>query len=391
MSTSNVAVTNFSRKAETGLYFYFIFLLGISVGLFGPSLVGLARQTGVTLAEISVLALLLPMAFVIGVYICRYFIHSHSLKMLLVISTLLYGVLFPIVGYSSSFLLVCALFFIVVASEGVFEVASNVLLIRMYKNNPAPYLNAMHFCFGVGAIIAPVLVGLNIEYYDSLTLSFMFFGLLTIPALVALFFIPIKPAVDDAPIVKRTKNSRQLKIVLTIHLFFFLYVLIEAGYSIWIFPFLREEELLNASQAGLFTSAFWLSFTLFRLVGIFLTIYFHPIKVMIWHGVASVIAMLIMMVAGNEIWMLWVGNIVMGAGLSIFFPCMLSYCETGFKIPPKDFSHFFASTTVGAMAGSWFLGQLLLISAGLIFFPLFLAVGLLPILLLYLRHLDRQS
>lgn len=386
---TNIVSLSKGKRIESVLYFYLIFLLGVSVGLFGPSLVGLANQTGVTLGKISTLALLLPLAFTVGVYICRYFLASYYLKPLLLISLTFFGVLLPLVGYSSSYLLVCSLFFIVVISEGIFEVASNVLLIRLYRSNPAPYLNIMHFFFGIGAIVSPILVGLNLEYYNSLTYSFIFFGALAVPAIIILLFIPIKPTVANKITVNKPRSANKFKILGVIHLFFVLYVLVEAGYSVWIFPFLSEENLLSPGQSGLFTSVFWFSFTFFRLTGVLFSIYINPIKLMICHAFLGLFALPIMISAGDQIWILWLGNVIMGAGLSVFFPCMLSYCETGFKIPAKDLSHFFVSATIGAMIGSWFVGQLLLINPILIFYPLTFSVALLPFLLLYLKKLDK--
>ena len=355
--------------------------------MMGPSLRILAQQTNVTLADISTVVLIMPVGFIIGIYICRYFLNSIYIKHVIFTSLLIFMGLITLAPISSTFLLVCGIFFIIAMAQGVFEVASNVFVVAINKSNPAPYLNITHFCFGVGAIISPVLIGYNIQYLESIFYAYVFFGLLAFIPLVAILLIPIKPVADDADEAKSSRNPSYLKILIAIHIFFFLYIFLEVGYSISIFPYLREENLLDSASSGVFTSLFWMMFTFFRLIGIFLSMYFNPLKIVLWHGIVGLTGLPMMLLAGDQIWLLWFGNVIIGASLSVFFPCMLAYCETGFKIPSKSVSHFFVSATVGAMAGSWFLVRLLDITPSLIFYPLILASICIPIIIIYLLRI----
>lgn len=368
----------------TALYFYLIFILGMSVALLGPSLRILARQTDVGLGTIGIIPLVMPLGFIGGVYACRYCLGLPYLKHLIFWSTLSFGVLLFVAPLSNIFWLVCCIFFVIAISQGIFEVISNVMLIELYKKNPSPYLNAMHFCFGVGAIISPILIGYNIKLFDSISYSYMLFGVLGVIPVIAILFLPIGGILDDSKREKAPQRPDYKKLLIAIHIFFFLYIFVEVGYSVSMFPFLREEGLLDAAAAGIFTSAFWVCFTFFRLTGIVLSIYFNPLKIAFAHGLVSIAGLPIMLFAGDIVWLYWLGNIIMGAGLSVFFPCMLAYCETGFKIPSKSVSNFFVSATGGAMAGSWFLLQLLDIDPGLIFYPLIIGVVAMPAILYYL-------
>ncbi len=354
------------------------------MALLGPSLRILARQTDVGLAEIGTVALIMPLGFIGGVYACRFCLGSPYLKQLIFWATLSFGVLLIVAPMSNVFLIVCCVFLGIAISQGIFETISNIMLIELYKKNPAPYLNAMHFCFGLGAIVSPILIGYNIKIFDSLDYSYMFFGVLAIIPVVAIIFLPIAEVINNSKKEKAPTRSDYPKILIAIHLFFFLYIFIEVGYSVSMFPFLREEGLLDAASAGIFTSSFWLFFTFFRLVGTVLSLYYSPLKIAFVHGLVSIIGLPMMMFAGDVIWLYWVGNIIMGAGLSVFFPCILAYCEMGFKIPSKSVSNFFVSATGGAMAGSWFLLQLLDIEPGLIFYPLVIGLVAMPVILYYL-------
>lgn len=382
--------SNSLRLVQTGFFFYLILLLGVSVAMMGPSLRILADQSDTNLADISTIVLMMPVGFIVGIYICRYFLNSNYIKQVIFLSLLIFGILLASVTYSSIFLLLVILFFVIAMTQGVFEVASNVFMVDINKKNPAPYLNAMHFCFGVGAIISPILIGYNIQYLNSITYSYIFFAILALPAMIVLLFMQLKPVIDEVDEVKKTSNPNYLMILIGIHVFFFLYIFLEAGYSISIFPYLRQQDLLSPASSGLFAALFWGMFTFFRLIGTLLSIYFHPLKIVLGHALVGLVGLPLMLLAGDQVFLLWIGNIIMGASLSVFFPCMLAYCETDLKIPSKSVSHFFVSATGGAMIGSWFLVRLLDIKPSLIFYPLILATILIPLIIIIMARLKQS-
>ena len=381
------------KRLQTAFFFYLIFLLGITIAMMGPSLRLLADQTGVGLSEISTIVLIMPVGFITGIYICRHFLNSAYIKHVLFLSLLFFIVLMLFAPLSSIFLLACTLFLLIAITQGVYEVAANVFIVDLYKDNPAPYLNAMHFCFGLGAMLAPALIGYNIEYFNSLVHSYYFFAAVGVVALVWLLFLPLKPVLDDdSEELKQSRDKNYLKILVAIHVFFFVYIFLEVGYSLSIFPYLREGGLLDAGSSGLFTSLFWLVFTLFRLFGIALSMRFNALKIMLAHSIVGLVGLpMIIFAAADQTWLLWLGNIIVGASLSIFFPCILSYCETGFKIPSKSVSHFFVSATVGAMFSSWFVVQLLAIEPKFALYPLVLCTIFIPFVILYLGRFKSNA
>ena len=382
-------MTNIKQSSiETSFYFYSIFLVGVSVGMVGPSLIAFTHQTNKDLADMGVLLLLLPVGFLAGVYICRFVITHSVIHWFVFAATLLYG--FTLIGISltTSFLLLLAIFFLLAVAEGMIDIVTNLMIIRIYKKNSAPYMNGLHFLFGVGTILSPLLVGLNIQYFNSISYAYTFFALLALPALIMLLFVRVQPTSNE--IAKPTVSSKNFRILPYIHMFFLFYLMLEVGYSTWIYPYLETGELLNAAAAGFFTSCFWFSFTFFRLIGIFLSMHFHPMKIMLIHAILCLVAIAIIVIAQDQLWLLWLGNLALGGSLAVFFPCMMSYADSGFNIPPKDISHFFTSATAGAMIGPWLLSQIFIINIDWLFYPLVVTALLLLFVLFHLKGISTK-
>ena len=369
---------------ETALCFYLAFVLGTSLGMIGPSLVVLAHQTDRELVDMGLLLLLMPLAFLAGVYLCRFFINHPKLQWLVVAAVILYGLALSLIIITSSFFLLIALFLLLVLAEGALDLFYHLMLLRRYKENTAPYMNAMYLFSGLGTILSPLLIGLNIQYFNQIGHSYIFLALLGVPALIMLFFVRIKPIVDEvAPTPKRNKNFR---ILFFFHLFFFFYLVMEAGYGTWIYPYMEQGGILDAAAAGFFTSCFWFAFMLFRLTGIFLSIRFRPIKVMLVHSIICVAAVAILLVGREQLFLLWLGNIALGGALAIFLPCMIAYVGTGFNVPLKDISHFYTSGAAGDMIGPWLLAHIFAFQPFWIFYPLLISALVLLAILIYLER-----
>ncbi len=382
---------NRERIFLTGMLFYLIFLVGLGVGMIGPSLLTLANQADVSIKKINLLFIFMPFGFLSGVYVCRYYVERNAVHRLILIALLFNALCVLLAGFMSSVILLFGVLFVLAVSQGMLEIISNVTLLKTYKQNPALYMNIMHFCFGIGAILSPVLVGWNIHYLQHIKYAYAFFAFLAFIGFGALFFIRL-------PAVKPTENAdmgfntygKRRQVLIAIHLFVFFYLVVEAGYSIWIFPFMRESGLMNAAQAGFFTSVFWLLFTVFRLLGAVLSMRYDAIRIMLVHVAIVFIGVLYLILTGPSLSSLWLVNIAVGAGLSVCFPCVLAYCETDFQIPAKTVSHFFTSMTLGASLGPMFFGFLFARQSFLIFYPMLAAAVIMLVMLVFLKYLSEH-
>ena len=379
------------RLLLTGTLFYMIFLVGITVGMLGPSLIAFSQQTNASLRQINWLFLLMPFGFLTGIYVCRHFIEHRIVHVLVLISLFANALCVFLIAFTSSLFLLFGLLFVLAFSQGMLEIVSNVTLLKIYKKNPAPYMNVMHFCFGVGAILSPILVGWNIHLAQNIIYAYTFLAFLAFLGFGMLFFCrlePIVPAVERAR--KFNHYPKRRHILITIHLFVFFYLILEAGYASWIYPFMHQTGLMNAAQAGFFVSVFWFLFTVFRLLGAFLTLRYDVLHIMLAHLILVLVGLLLVVFVGASIPILWLANIAIGAGLSVCFPSILSYCESDFRIPAKTVSHFFTAMMLGAALGPLLLGYLFTAQPFSIFYPMLFASALTVLIFFYLRKLAVQ-
>lgn len=336
----------------------------------------------------GILLLLLPLGFLAGVYICRFVITHSVIHWFAVAAILLYGFTLMGLATTSSFLLLLVVFVVLAIAEGMMDIVSNLMIMRIYKDNSAPYMNGLHFLFGIGTIISPILVGLNIEYFNHIRYAYAFFTLLATPALIMLLLARVQPTSNESS--RPTVSAKTFRILPYIHMFFFCYLMLEVGYSTWIYPYLEAGAILNAAAAGFFTSCFWFSFTFFRLIAIFLSMRFHPMKIMFVHAIICLLAIIVIVIGQDTLWLLWLGNLALGGSLAVFFPCMISYADSGFNVSPKEIGHFFTSATAGAMVGPWILSQIFVVSISWLFYPLVVAALLLVFVLFHLKGISTR-
>ena len=78
--------------------------------------------------------------------------------------------------------LLAAVLLILGLGEGALDVGGNTLLVWGYREKVAPYMNALHFFFGVGAFISPIIVAQAIQATGDIMLAYWALAVLMLPA-----------------------------------------------------------------------------------------------------------------------------------------------------------------------------------------------------------------
>lgn len=142
---------NFARTAAirwTLSYYWLFICLGLSIGLVGPTLPSLAEQTQTRVGQLGALFLASSFGALLGTLLGgRIFDRVRGHPAL--------GIaLYPVIP-SSWILLVVAIGKGV--TDGFVNTGANTLLVWTHKEKSSPYMNGLHFCFGLGAFLAPFL------------------------------------------------------------------------------------------------------------------------------------------------------------------------------------------------------------------------------------------
>jgi len=346
-----------AKLAQTGAYSAAFIALGMVTASLGPTISGLAANTGTTLSGISVLFTARSLGYLLGSFFGgRLYdqVTGHPVMVAVLLVMAVTMVLSPI--FSVLWLLV-AIFLITGLAEGALDVGGNVLLVWVHGSGVGPYMNALHFFFGVGAFLSPILIAQVGLRSDDLRWAYWALAALMLPSAAWMWRVP-SPRPGDGANVASSRQSSLLLLVLFLA-FFFLYVSAEVSFGGWVFTYGVETGLADESAAAYLTSAFWGALTLGRLLAIPIAARFRPESVLLGDLVGSLVSVLVILAWPGSSTALWVGALGLGLSLASVFPTLMSLAERKMAVTGSVTGWFLVGSSAGAMSLPWLIGQLL--------------------------------
>jgi MFS transporter, FHS family, Na+ dependent glucose transporter 1 len=311
-----------------GYYFLFI-CLGLDSAIIGPTLPALANQTHSHIGQMGLLFLVGAIGYTLGTMIGgRVFDRVKGHPVLGIAQILAGGLIFclPLVPWFWLLLviLVCKGF-----AEGFINTGANALLVWTHGEKVGPFMNGLHFFFGLGAFLSPLIVAQVVGVVEGY--RWAFWALAVFSTLVGLRVLsmpgspqPVKARMDETG--KTSHNSPvSYGLVISAMLFLFFYVGAEITFGGWIYTYAVTLNLASVAGAAYLTSAFWLAFTVGRLISIPAATRFTPVQVILTAvlGCLSILALGIIFSASSAaLWM-------MAIGLGF---CMAPVWPTGFTL-----------------------------------------------------------
>ncbi|MCJ7622759.1 MAG: MFS transporter [Anaerolineaceae bacterium] len=344
------------KIALTISYYATFVCLGLSAAVFGPTLPSLAEGVNVNLDAISILFTAGSLGYLIGSSQGgRLYDHFGGNRvmagMLMALCILLF--LMPVMP---SLLLLAAVMVLADVAKGAIDSGGNILLVWVHGGEVAPFMNALHFFYGVGAFITPVIVAQVVNLSGNIQWVYSILALLMLPAAIFLLRLP-NPEIRKEP-PEQIAHKTNYKLIALIAVLLFLYVGGEISFGGWIFTYTKELGLGSTSTAAYLTSAFWLSFTIGRLLSIPLTRRFKPFSIVFSSLVGSLISLLVILIIKDSLIAVWVGTFGFGLSMAAIFPMMITLAENRVALTGKIMGWIFAGASMGGMFLPWFIGQL---------------------------------
>jgi len=343
------------RLIRTVLYYTGFVVLGMTAASLGPTLTGLAKLTGSTLSQISVLftarslGYLLGSALAGGVY-DRFPGHRVMFFGLLTLGfTLALTPLMPLLWVLVAVLLTMGI------AEGLFDVGGNTLLVWVHGERVGPYMNALHFFFGIGAFAAPIIIGQFENTPNGLKIAYWILAGLTILPAVGLAARSSPHSPNDR--TNATRQSVQPRLLGMLMVFFFLYVGAEVSFGGWIHTYAQKQGLAVGVQAAYMTAAFWGAFTVGRLLSIPFARRFRPRTVLLADLVGCVLSVLVMLAWSGSPIISLAGIVGVGLSMASIFPTALLLAERRMVLTGFVTSLFFLGSSFGAMLVPFLIGQ----------------------------------
>jgi MFS transporter, FHS family, Na+ dependent glucose transporter 1 len=337
--------------------YYAAFLsIGIAAATLGPTLPSLMIQTGVGLSQISILLAVRPIGYLMSTLIVgRIYDHTPGNPVLAVAAGgLALGL--ALVPLAPWLWLMIVVMLVIGMFEAAVDIGGNTLIVWTFGEKVEPYMNGLHFMFGLGAFIAPLVVAGALWLTGGVSWAYWILAALIAPSVVWLLRLPSPPVRTAAQAGLHGPVNYWL--VALISFCFFLYTGAEISFGAWIFTYAKTLGLADETVAAYLTSAFWGALTVGRLVSIPLTSRFRLRTIIMGSLIGSVIGVALPLFITGSVIAIWAGSLLTGLSMAAIFPTLVTFGERRLSLTGHIASFFFIGASLGGMVLPWIIGQL---------------------------------
>ncbi|MDR3577592.1 MAG: MFS transporter [Anaerolineaceae bacterium] len=343
-------------------YYSVFFCLGLSAGIVGPILPSLAAQTGSTLANVGLVFMVGSIAYTFGVIFGGRVFDRLRGHPVLGAAQICLGLVFFLIPYVPWFWLLLVLFCLRGLAESFILTGSNAMLIWTHGEKVSPFMNALHFFFGLGALVSPLLVAQVVSAALGYEWSLRALALFMLVVGIRMVILPGSPQpVAQAAAEKKLAVGSQMiyPFVISAMLFLFFYVGAEVSFTGWFYTYAVTLNLASAAGAAYLTSVFWLSFTISRLFSIPLAVRFSPKQVLPLASISCLTILLLAIVLPRSTWLLWLLAIGLGFCMAPIWPSGFTLAGQSINMTGSISGMVLIGDSMGGMLLPWLSGKVI--------------------------------
>jgi FHS family Na+ dependent glucose MFS transporter 1 len=240
-------------------------------------------------------------------------------------------------------------------AKGSLDVGGNTLIMWTHGEKSGPYMNGLHFFFGLGAFVAPLILAGTIESAGGIQWMFWLFAILSLPLSIWLWALPEPPRQSDTQ--ENEKAPFPIFPVVLLVLAFIFYVGAEVGFGNWIYTYALKLELGTTITSAYLTSAFWGTFTIGRLLGVWVSTRAKASTILVVDLLGCLASLGLILLWSDSGPVLWAGTIGLGLFMASIFPTTLMLAGERMRITGTMTGWFLAGASVGGMFLPWGIGQ----------------------------------
>ncbi len=354
------------KIVKTISYYLSFIALGFVIGIIGPTLPGLAENTGTRFKQISYLFTTHSFGYLTGSLLCGHLFDRIKGHPLIGAALVIMTVIMLLVPVMSLLWILVMILFVIGMAEAAIDVGGNTLLVWLHGEKVGPFMNGLHFFFGLGALIAPMVVAKAMVATGGFSRAYLILAYAIFP-LSLLFFILRSPHIGrisrDGPSLGEDRV-----LVVFLSLFFLLHVGAELSYGSWIFSFALSLDIAGKAGAAYLTSTYWGALTLGRMISVLVAIRVKPKSMIVIDLIGCITAAALVVVFPHSRYIVWGGTVLMGLSIASLFPTTINYAERNMDITGRVTSWFLVGGGIGSMFFPWFVGQRFE-SSGPVFMP----------------------
>ncbi|MEJ2597556.1 MAG: MFS transporter [Anaerolineales bacterium] len=343
------------RAFNTYGYFATNIVLGLATAALGPTLPALAENTGSTLGNVGILFAARSLGTMLGAWRGGRLFDRLPGNPLIAFVLVVEAALLAIVPISTRLWLLSTILLLIGLMEGVLDVGGNAMLIWLHDANLGPFLNGLHFFYGLGAFLSPIIVAQALLLSGGSQIAYWILALGILPIAIWIVKQPSPQHLDRNS--KTKSNLNRPGLIALISFFLFLYVGAEVSYGGWIYSYATTLGLCSSATAAYLTAAFWGGLTLGRLLSIPLASRTRPRTVLLVDLAGCLGSLALMVLIPDSLPVVWIGTIATGLFMASIFPTALAFAEQRIPISGQVTGWFFTGGSAGAMSLPWLVGQ----------------------------------
>jgi fucose permease len=364
MSSATTSITNglttpggASHAARTAAYYAAFVAFGLTGSALGPTLPRLVEQAGARPSATGSLLAAHSVGFLVGsLGGARLFdrVNGHTV---MAGSLILMAVGLALAPLAPTLWLLAFVLVALGAAECTLDAGANTLLVQTHGARTGPYMNGLHFFYGVGAFLAPLIVARAARPGEGVGLAFWLLALLVLPTAAPFFKLsPPAPRADDDDGASEPRRARSPALVFLLAAFLFLYLGAEVGFSGWIYTYAVTLKLSGHEGAAYLTSAFWGALTVGRLLAVPLAARLGP-RAMLAIDLAGCLVSIGVIVLGSSSFVaLFAGTLGLGLSMASIFPATFWLAGRGVGLDGRTTGWLLVGASCGAILVPWFAG-----------------------------------
>ena len=341
--------------SKTAGYYVAFISLGLAGAVLGPTLPGLADHTHSRLDAISFLFVAHSLGYLAGSLIGGRLYDRVPGHPVMATALVFIAIALALAPLAPQLWLLVGVFLFMGLAAGALDVGGNTLLVWVHGHQVGPFMNGLHFFWGLGAFLAPIIVARAIVGSGDISWAYWILALLILPAALWVFRLPSPPAQavsKDEP----AEGARYLQIAL-VALFLFMCVGAEGAFGGWIFSYAVTLKVATEPVAAYMTSAFWGALTVGRLLAIPIAARVRPRYILLGDVLGCLASVCIILIWPQSLLAAWVGALGMGVSMASAFPTTISLAGRHMTITGQATGFFFVGASLGGMGLPWLIGQ----------------------------------
>jgi FHS family Na+ dependent glucose MFS transporter 1 len=338
-------------RAQTAGYFGGHIVLGLVSASLGPTLPWLAAKIACEPEALGLLFTARGVGYLLGSLACGRLYDRRPAHPLLTTAILLMAASMATVPFLPSRIALLGVMLIIGSAQGLLDVGNNTMLVRVHGAKVAPFMNALHCFYGVGAMISPVIVNAA----GGLDSAYWILAMSLLPAAGWLSMVASPIAAPPATSSATRDESSHTPILAAFVLLFVFCQGAEAGFGGWIYVIAGDRGFSDDAAARLLAS-FWAVFTIGRVISIGVATHARPKWMLTIDLLGALASTTVLLILPGPIG-LWLGTLGLGLSLASVFPAALALAGETLPLTGTVTSRIFVGASVGTITMPWLIGE----------------------------------